>query len=205
MGCRRERAGPSRVFFPFKRRCRGRSHFPFSGGSGERGAGVWSRVRRWEGTRAGKAIYRLAGASGPADVSLRRLPRRLRPQLLRGRAVPLPGWPQDGSGLSSLAPQPPRRCPQSRPAPAPGDRRPLAARPPDFPGPAPRPRPGDGAPRPRPAPRSPAPGGGGCAGLPSLPGLLCAAGQGQCRRCSASPGRVGAAGQGTALTAARSP
>lgn len=120
MGCRRERAGLSRFFFfPFKRRCRGGSHFPFSGGSGERGAGVRSRVRSWEGTRVGKAICRLAGASGPADVSLRRLLRRLRPQLLRGRAVPLPGWPQDGSGLSSPALQPPRRCPQPRPTAAP--------------------------------------------------------------------------------------
>lgn len=181
MGCRREGAGPSRVFFPFKRRCRGRSHFPFSGGSGERGAGVRSRgpePGEEPGGNEGGQGHHLPPpwASGPADASLRRTPRRLWPQLLRGRAVPLPGRPQDGSGPSSPAPQPPRRCPQPRPAPAPGEQRPLAARPPDFPGPAPRPRPGDDAPRPRPAPRSPAPGGGGGAGPRSPPGLLCAAG-----------------------------
>lgn len=168
MGWRRERGGAWPGFFPFKRRCRGRSHFPFSssssGGGGERGAGVWSWVSSREGTRAGRAFRRLLGRPcrrAPLSAGRPVGPRQQLPTR-RCRAVPLlcPGGRRTFSPLPSptrhrAGERPPRRSPAApagacRPAPTPahvpGERRPLAACEPDFPGPAPRPRPGDRAP-----------------------------------------------------------
>lgn len=202
MGWRRERGGAWTGFFPFKRRCRGRSHFPFSsssGGGGERRAGVRSRVRSRAGTRAGRAFRRLLGCPCRRAPLFAGRPVGPRPQLLPGAAPS----PCPGGRRTVLPPPPPDIAPESgrpagprspgrrsapAPAPVPGERRPLAACEPDFPGPAPRPRPGDRAlprrcppppapsRRPRPAPRSPAPGGGAGAagsgaGLPAPPSL----------------------------------
>ncbi|CAN8195280.1 unnamed protein product [Coccothraustes coccothraustes] len=187
------------------RRCRGRSHFPFSGGSGERGAGVRSRVRRGEGTRVGKAIIcRLLGRPGQRTRLAAERP------VGSGRSsfgdAPSP-WP--GGRRTGPAPPPP---PRNRLA---GARSPGLRRPPGNGGPSPHARRTSPAPPraparetvpPAPALRRAAPLRAGAAerGRRARPAFCVrpAAGQGLGQRCSASPGRVGAAGQGTALTAA---
>lgn len=190
MGWRRERGGAWPGFFPFKRRCRGRSHFPFSsssstsggggGGGGRAELGVCSRVRSREGTRAGTASPH---PPGPPQL----------PHLLRGSPFPEgPRCPLTG-GRRTRPPSPSRlrvqgagwgaasppgsaaRCSASAPAAVPGERRPLAAL-------------RAGLPRPRPAPCPPHP--------PSPPPPPPCAAQPRSGR-----GR-GSGGQGTGLRAA---
>lgn len=137
-------AGPGRVFSPLRGGAGAGAIFPSAaaavGGGGERGTGVWSRVRSREGTRAGRAFRRLLGHPyGRAPLSAGRPigPRQPLPFPLGLRRPSAPGGT--------------RTFPPPSPSPAPESGRPAGPRSPGLrlpPGPRPGGRPwGEAAPR----------------------------------------------------------